>query len=107
MELKVIQGETLSLTVTCDDLTADTVRFIAKDDILGVVVDETESFATSGNKRVATIQTNQTWIAPGEYKYMLTVTYTDSIVDKFPVNCEDDCEYPLLTICEALDEEQS
>lgn len=40
----------------------------------------------------------------GDYLYQITVTYQDGAVGKFPgaEDCDGDCEFPKLTICEKL-----
>lgn len=103
------RGETLELTITADDLTADTILFTAANDD-GIVISETANFSTVDGDRVATIKTDDTLIDVGEYSYMLTITYSDGVVDKLPDadSCEDDgCDLPTLTICEAIDLEVS
>jgi len=102
MNISIRQGETLELTVSIDDLTAQTVRFIAEDDN-GIIIDETENFSTSGTKRVATIETNDTNHPLGAYEYMLVVTYSDGAIEKLPdvTDCTE-CELPTLTICKSL-----
>lgn len=104
MDLSIRQGETLSLTITVDDLTADTVRFLAENGD-GDSIDETVNFSTVDGVRTASIETNDTNLPIGDYEYMLTVTYDGGIVEKLPdSNCDsEDCSLPTLTICEALD----
>ena len=69
MNISIRQGETLELTVSIDDLTAQTVRFIAEDDN-AIIIDETENFSTSGTKELLPLK-QTTLIALGEYEYML------------------------------------
>lgn len=104
MDLSIRQGETLSLTITVDDSTADTLRFLAENDD-GDSIDETVNFADVDGVRTAVVETNDTNIPTGDYEYMLTITYDGGIVEKLPdSDCEsDDCTLPTLTICEALD----
>lgn len=112
MDIKVRRGETLELSVTADDLTADTVRLVVSNDAEGIIIDETESFSTVDDERVATISTTDTVHPLGDYEYMLVVEYSDGFIEKLPdaVDCDEDeadCSLPTLTICEALDLEVS
>lgn len=108
--LQIRQGENLPLTITSDDVTADTIRFLAKKENEVAIIDEQESFTTVDGKRVAIFDITDTNKTPGTYRYMLTITYLDGSVKKLPdaSNCEEgDCDFPELIICEALDLEVS
>lgn len=104
-DLRIRQGETLEITVTSDELNATSVRFVARKGDATPIIDETELFTTVDGERVATISTNDTNHAVDEYEYMLTITYDDGFVDKLPdaSQCDDDCDLPILAICEAID----
>ena len=94
-------GETLQVPIIIDDVSADTVNFKAWNDD-GVIIDETENFVVVGTNAEATISLIVTDPA-GTYNYLLTVTYSDGVVEKLPdlTDCEGDCETPELIICEA------
>lgn len=102
MNISIRQGETLELDFTIDDLTAETVRLIVENDD-GIIINEVANFSTVSGKRVASISTTNTNHDLGEYEYMLSVTYSDGVVEKLPdvAGCED-CDLPTLTICKSL-----
>jgi hypothetical protein len=105
-DIKIRRGETLEMTVTADDDTADTLNLIVAASDGTVIINETENFSTVDGDRVAVIRTDDTDHEEAEYEYMLTITYSDGVVDKMPdpANCEDeDCDLPTLTICKTLD----
>lgn len=97
MDITIRQGETLQLPIESTDLSAETAQFQAAKD--GVVyIDATASFINGK----ATIWSNDTDIEIGDYEWMLTVTYSDGVIDKLPDkgDCkEGDCELPLLKVC--------
>lgn len=97
MDLTIRQGETLQIPIESSDVSAETVQFQAAKD--GVIyIDETAQFVNGK----ATIWTNNTDIQIGVYEWMLTVTYSDGLIDKLPDqnDCEeDDCKLPTLTVC--------
>lgn len=108
--LQIRQGETLPLTITSDDITADTIRIVVKKENENAIIDEIANFSTIDGKRIATFSITDTNHPTGEYLYMLTIVYADGTVKKLPdaSNCEEgDCDLPKLTICEALDLEVS
>lgn len=103
MDITIRQGETLQIPIEADDTSAVSVQFQAALD--GVVyIDETESFVIGNDgKATATIFTNDTLLETGDYEYMLTVTYTDGVIDILPDpdGCLDgDCELPKLIVCQ-------
>lgn len=105
--LSVRREASLPLTITSDDLTANTVTLTVKasvDDISPLFT-KTVSFNDSGVADL-TLTPTDTDVPVGEYIYMLTVVYDDASVDKFPdtSNCEDDeCTFPEFIVCGALD----
>lgn len=109
MDIKIRQGETLEITFTADDDTADTIQLIAKNDDQGEIINETANFSTIEGKRIATITTNDTVHPVDDYEYMLVIEYNDGFIEKLPdaADCEDDCDLPTLSICEAIDLEVS
>lgn len=98
MDITLRQGETLQIPIEADDTSAVSVQFqVAKDGT--VYIDETVDF-TDGK---ATVSTNDTMLALGEYEYMLTVTYSDGVIDILPdpEDCDTgDCELPKLIVCQ-------
>lgn len=107
-DMRIRQGETLTLTIIEKDLTAESVTFTAKktDDI--PVISQTVSFVTEDDVRVAEFNIDTTAIPVDEdgYAYMYTINYSDGTVEKLPDSDEcdsDDCELPVLIICEAID----
>lgn len=109
-DLQIRQGETLTLNIESDDLTAETIRLVAKKPNENAIIDELENFSTVDGKRIAVIETSDTNKPVGTYEYMLTITYADGSIKKLPdaSACEEgDCELPELTICEAIDLEVS
>lgn len=104
MDISIRQGETLILSTTNDDLTADTLQLIVTDPDNNVVINETANFTTTNGVRGAEIRTDDTDLAVGDYTYMLVVTYEDGTIEKLPdtSDCEDDCSLPTLKVCESL-----
>lgn len=105
MDITIRQGETLQIPITINDTSATTVRFVVADSTGSLIIDATENFIVEGEKAIATVSTNDTDVATGDYTYQLIVTYSDGIVDILPDpdDCQDgDCELPKLIICESL-----
>lgn len=105
MDIKIRQGETLQFPVSVNDTSAESVRFVAADEAGIIVLDITEPFTVVDTKATATIKSNETLLAVGEYKYQLIVTYADDVIDILPdaSECDNgDCELPKLIICESL-----
>lgn len=112
--IQIRQGETFIINLTSEDETADTLRIVVRkvnaNGTMGtIIIDETASFSTVSGKRIATISTDDTNHTPDNYSYMLIVTYADGTVKKFPdSDCDDDgCDFPVFSICAALDLEVS
>lgn len=98
--ITIRQGETLQLPITIDDGAAETVLF----QIIKNNKSVSETIAIFENKK-ANILIEQLMLPIGEYRYMLTITYTDGIIDKLPdvSDCNDDsCELPTINICEGI-----
>ena len=95
--IKIRQGETLQIPIEADDSTAVSVQFqVVKDGI--IYLDVTESFVDGK----ATIFTNDTLLEIGDYEYIITITYSDGVVDILPDpdDCDgDDCEFPDFIVC--------
>lgn len=99
MDIRIRQGETLQIPITADDDSAISVQFqVAQNGT--IYIDETELFVDGE----ATISTDDTNHPTGEYEYMLTITYSDGVIDKLPDSdsCEEGCELPKLIICESI-----
>lgn len=97
------EGEGFEVTITDTDMSALDVTITITDG-LGTFVQETATYSTVDDLRVATIS----FVPPldvGTYEYMYTVTYTDGLPKKFPDvdNCTDDCSLPEFIVCEAND----
>lgn len=97
-DYSVYQSETLRLTVTVEETGAETAELVA--------VSDTDSFTNEVNfdGLVADLSTN---IAadqePGEYSYYIRIEYDDGSTDILSSSdgCDgDDCEMPLITVCE-------
>lgn len=105
MDISIRQGETLSLNIEVDDITADTLRLLVSDSEDNVVIDETANFDVVDGKAIAEVISNDTDLDIGAYSYMLIVTYEDGTVEKLPdpEDCPSaDCTLPTLTICKAI-----
>ncbi len=108
--LSVRRGATLPLQVVSEDPTAETATLTVK-----ITVDDASPAFTktvnfveiaedtySADLTVTDEETSD--IVARDYMYMITVTYTDGHVDKYPES-EDciDCGFPKLSVCKALD----
>lgn len=106
MNISIRQGETLSLNIKADDVTAQTVQMIVNSEDGVTIINQTAVFETVEGERLANITTSDTDYDVGVYRYMLTIVYEDDSIDKLPdpdlCEEEDGCELPTLTICESL-----
>lgn len=99
--MSIRQGATLQFPIVADDVSAQSVQFQAfKDGI--VYIDEFEPFTIVNGKAQATIFTNDTSIPIDTYDYMITINYSDGATDKLPdpEDCDGECEFPKLIICD-------
>lgn len=99
--MSIRQGETLQFPVIADDVSAESVLFqVFKDGV--IYIEEFEDFAVVEGKAQATIFTNDTNIPIDTYDYMLTINYSDGVVDKLPDpdDCDVDCEFPKVIVCD-------
>ena len=95
-KISVRQDETFQLPVEIDDDTALTVQLLVWDDT-STIIDETENIVAGE----ATINAGIITDAVGLYKYSVTITYSDGVVDILPdVNECTDCDFPVFEICE-------
>lgn len=101
--IKVRYGESFDLKLESDDVTAQTVTlFVGKEGALPKIT--VPANFVSG---IAFLEgtPDSTKIPLGEYKYQLTVTFSDGKVRKYPT--AEDCEVdglPDFVVLEALDE---
>lgn len=91
------QGETIRLTVTVEEEGAETAEFVANDGTVDVI-----NSLASFDGLTADISTSDTDITPGSYNYYIRVTWDDGTIDILPdtSNCDGECEFPQLIICE-------
>ena len=96
-DINLQQGETLRFTVTVEEEGAATAEFVATDGTINVL---TSTAAFSG--LTADLSINDTAINPGSYDYYVRITWDDGTTDILPdaSNCDGDCEFPQLVICE-------
>ncbi len=107
-DLKVRQGETLSLVWEDESPTAETATIIVKSSLEAATASITRTASLVDGAADLTLNAGLINRSEGEYIYQVTVHHTDGVVEKYPEpdNCEDDeeCRFPLLTICSALDQ---
>lgn len=96
--ISVRQGSVFQVPITIDDETAQTVNFSAWSGDT-VVIDETESFVLGEATITATAD-----LDIGEYKYLLTITYLDGLIDVLPNDDCEGCTPPVLDVCEGVPE---
>ncbi len=104
-EISVRYGATLPLLLTNDEENGNTARLTLSQN---GVVKFTKLVSFVGFEADLTMTAVETRLPVGEYDYMITVTYIDGSVEKYPDldNCSD-CELPTLEICEANDAQVS
>lgn len=101
--ITIRRGAKLALTVTVDDEAAVTAKFIARTtaDAASAVLEQ-EVAVTDG---VATFNfsSNDTNIDTGDYVYQVNVYDDEGDYDVYPdtSGCDDDCDLPTLTVCDA------
>jgi len=99
-DYRVRQGATLPLSVEAEDASNATLTMLGQS--TSQLISKSGSF-TDGVADVSLDPADT--LVEDTYDYMITVTYDNGTVAKFPdANCEgDDCSFPTITICEALD----
>lgn len=104
-DMSVRYGATLPLLLTNDEGSVSTARLTLSQ---AGVVKFTKLASFVGLEADLTMTALETKLPVGEYDYMITVTYIDGSVEKYPnlENCSD-CELPTLEICEANDAQVS
>jgi hypothetical protein len=103
------EGETIEFTATDkDDGSADTFTLTISQD--GVILKTAQdNFTPVDGVPTATAKVTDNDLPIGVYDYMFTTTWTDGFIAKSPDvdECDDECELPTLTICDANDVETS
>lgn len=96
-DFTIQQGETLRLLVTVDEEGADSAELVVTDGTTDLITN-TVSFVGLE----ADLTTNDTIIPVGSYDYYIRVTWDDGTSDIIPdvTDCDGDCEFPQLIICE-------
>lgn len=92
------QGETIRDQVTVEEDGAVSATFVAVDANGNNIIDEVFNFTD----KVADVVVNDTIHPPGTYDYYYKIIWDDDSVDYLPnfSNCEGECEFPKLVICE-------
>lgn len=95
--IQIGQGETIRDTIIVEEEGASTATFIATDGTTNVIEEE-----VSFDDKTANIIVLDTAIAEGTYDYYYKIVWDDGSVDYLPdfSDCEDECEFPKLIICE-------
>jgi hypothetical protein len=106
-DLTIRTGETLPITFQTDD-TSDTGTAVltVKQAVDSPTAAISKSAPIVGGVADLTLSAADTTITPGDYLYQITATYDDGTVEKYPdqEGCDgDECGFPQLTVCEALD----
>ncbi len=103
--LSIRRGASLPLHLVVDDTTALTVTLTAKKEASDLVpaLEKQASFVDGEADLVLTA--TDTLIPVDEYLYQVTVDFPGGVVEKYPDSddCEGECGFPTLTICESLD----
>lgn len=96
-DITIGQGATIRESVTFTEDGADTVWFIATNGTTNIIE---EDFPVVDN--VADIVVTDTLKPAGDYDYYYKIVYDDNSIDYIPnlEDCDGDCEFPELTICE-------
>jgi len=102
--IKTRYGATVELLINSDDDTADTATLTVGLEGVTPIITKTASFA-SGVADVSLTDTD-TAIPLGEYKYQITVEYTDGRVKKFPEPNTCGGKLPIFEVVEALDSQE-
>lgn len=91
------QGETIRDTVTVEEEGAVSATFIATDGTTNIIELEVPFVDLE-----AVVTITDTVVPPGTYDYYYKIVWDDDSVDYLPdfSNCEGDCEFPKLIICE-------
>lgn len=105
-DLSGTQGATLPITVKVNvSEEPATASILLKKTVGGAAeYNGTASFSNQGIADLTISAEDTDDLDPGEYLYQVTVVYDDGAISKFPgaEDCEGECEFPKLTICEKL-----
>lgn len=105
-DLSGTQGATLPITVKVNPSEEPfTASILVKKTIDGVVeYTGTANFSSQGIADLTISADDTDDLDADEYLYQVTVVYGDGAISKFPgaEDCEGECEFPKLTICEKL-----
>lgn len=102
--ISVRQGAQLNLRITQGDATSVSATVILKHQDTDAIIQKTASFVSG----IADVMfTAADTAVLGVYDYQVNENFSGSDPLKYPDpnDCEDDCEFPTVTICEALDVE--
>lgn len=102
-DLSVRYGASLNLRVTLDDAAATSATIYIGNEGEAYLVEKTGAFV-DGVADIS-LDTTDTELPLGTYKYQINVDYDDGKVIKFPAgdSCDGDTELPNIQILEALD----
>lgn len=103
--ISVRQGAQLPLAVEQGDPTSVSATIILRHQDSLEIIEQTENFVDG----VANIVFDEVDTATlGVYDYQINENFSDTAPLKYPDPnaCDGDCEFPTITICEALDGEQ-
>lgn len=102
---RIRRGATFEVTLKDTDLTAETATITISDEN-GIAATYTATYLETDGVMYATLRVDTEPLTVGDYEYMYTIVYEDSVVVKLPdtANCEDgSCDLPKFTVCEAND----
>lgn len=103
-EMKIRAGARLSFTITRADSEAVSATFIARLDDL--IITDTVAYDEDG---VAAFQFDSPDTdVVGEYEYQINENFASGSPDIYPTaDCDGDCDFPTLEICESIEEGSS
>lgn len=107
---KVRQGSRVPLTVTQGDENSISATLRMKEQTTGEIIEVTGDFVEVDDVMVAdlSLDSEDTAVA-GVYDYLILENFEseDPLIYPDPSNCDGECEFPTITICESLNEEGS
>lgn len=103
--MTIRQGSQLQLEITRGDDEAISATVIFKEQTTGTEITETESYVDGvANIVFDGLKTGEV----GVYDMQVNENFTAESPLKYPdADCDGDCDFPTLTICESLDPEES
>ena len=109
-DFKVRQGAQVPLTVVQGDDASVSATLILREQTTDALIQATGAFVDIGGKMLADVSLTglQTAIR-GVYDYQVNENFATGDPLKYPDpnNCDGECVFPTITICEALDESTS